>query len=460
MEDGFRSKNTNLLLVAALTLVLLGLALSFLTWQNLKQQRETLNKHMLLSAQAVLRGVEAGLVRDLRAAFGGGRRGREFPAQPQLKAKAEDLFRELSSGGGVEFLALYGPDRKPVVTSWAPGDDNAFSLPDQAWESLSTHGKWLKLLREKRREVLVAAVRSHPLLTALSNHDPGFNPSQPREFPYLVVGIDTEEHLALYLGSRQAAFLQTGYVLLVALFLWTLALAYLRRREQGKALQEDLAEARKIGRLAAGLAHEIRNPLSAIRGFAQYFADKLRGRDPEEKYAQTMVKEADRLDRVVTDLLFLANPRAAKEEDVDLEGLVQDLHRLLSLDLAHKKAKLSYDLQAPRLFADPDMLKQMLLNLLMNSLAVLPEQGGAVHISSFKEGTNPCLAVKDNGPGMTPDQKAHALEMFFTTKEQGTGLGLAIVHKIMHSHHGRVTIVSEPGQGAEIRLVFPKRRTK
>ena len=459
MEVGSHSRNTNLFLVAVLTLVLLGLGLSFLTWQNLRQQRETLNKHMLLSAQGILRGVEAGLIRDMRVAFRGGRRARD--AQPQLKTRAEELFKELASSGGVEFLALYGPDRKPAVTSWNPGDGDAFSLPDQAWESLSAHGKWIKLFRKKKNEILVAAVRSHPLLTALCNHDSGFRPPpQTRESSYLVVGIDTREHLALYRNSRQAAFLQTGYVLLVAVFLWGLALGYLRRREQGKALQEDLAEAKKIGRLAAGLAHEIRNPLSAIRGFAQYFTNKFQGRDPEEKYAQTMVREADRLDRVVTDLLFLANPRAPQKRDLELAGLIQDLQRLLSLDLTHKKTEFTYDLQVPRLFADPDMLKQILLNLLMNSLAVLPEQGGAVHIHSFKEGTNPCLAVKDNGPGMTSDQKAHALEMFFTTREQGTGLGLAIVHKIMRDHHGRVAIISEPGQGTEIRLIFPKWRGK
>ncbi|MDY7002160.1 MAG: histidine kinase dimerization/phospho-acceptor domain-containing protein, partial [Thermodesulfobacteriota bacterium] len=268
MEVGSHSRNTNLLLVAALTLVLLGLGLSFLTWQNLRQQRETLNKHMLLSARGILRGVEAGLIRDMRIAFRGGRRARD--AQPQLKARAEELFKELASSGGVEFLALYGPGRKPAVTSWNPEDGDVFSLPDQAWESLSAHGNWIKLFRKKKSEILVAAVRSHPLLSALCDHDPGFGPPhQPRESPYLVVGIDTKEHLALYHSSRQAAFLQTGYVLLVAVFLWGLALGYLRRREQGKALQEDLAEAKKIGRLAAGLAHEIRNPLSAIRGFAQ-----------------------------------------------------------------------------------------------------------------------------------------------------------------------------------------------
>jgi len=114
-------------------------------------------------------------------------------------------------------------------------------------------------------------------------------------------------------------------------------------------LERDLAEARKlaaVGRLAAGMAHEIRNPLSALRGFAQYFQGRLAGRQPEEEYARTMVREADRLDRVIGDMLFLSRPRTPERREVDLAALAGDLEGLLALDLSRAKARLDTELAA------------------------------------------------------------------------------------------------------------------
>ncbi|OIO04343.1 MAG: hypothetical protein AUJ49_03020 [Desulfovibrionaceae bacterium CG1_02_65_16] len=241
-------------------------------------------------------------------------------------------------------------------------------------------------------------------------------------------------------------------------------LVLLRDRTRLRNLEEDLTEAKRlatIGSLAAGVAHEIRNPLSSLRGFAQLFATKLKGQEPLASYASTMVQEADRLNRVVTDLLFLARPRDLAPTEVDLPRLVESLRGLLRFDLEHKGVTPQVALAVETVFADEDALRQALLNLLVNALDALPDTGGALTIASERqelENGGPAgvwISVSDNGCGMAEDVRAKAFEPFFTDKRQGTGLGLAIVQGIMRGHRGRAAIESCPGKGASVRLFFP-----
>lgn len=237
----------------------------------------------------------------------------------------------------------------------------------------------------------------------------------------------------------------------------------LRDRTRLKTLEDDLAEAKRlatIGSLAAGVAHEIRNPLSSLRGFAQLFATKLKGQEPLASYAATMVQEADRLNRVVTDLLFLARPRDLAPSEVDLTRMAESLRGLLRFDLEHKAVAPGLDLQASTVYADEDALKQCLLNLLVNALDALPETGGELVVASRRstpaEGApGVWISVADNGSGMDDAVREKAFEPFFTDKRQGTGLGLAIVQGIMRGHRGRALIESKPGQGTTLRLFFP-----
>ncbi len=239
------------------------------------------------------------------------------------------------------------------------------------------------------------------------------------------------------------------------------SLVLVRDRTDMRALEKDLEEAERlaaIGRLAAGLAHEIRNPLSSLRGFAQYFQGKLKGRKPEEEYAATMVREADRVDKVVTDLLFMARPREAELAPVDLAAIAGDLAGLLRLDLEAMGAVLETDFAVSTVTADRDLFKQALLNLLLNALAALPDRGGRVRLVARRRDSGVEVAVEDNGAGMGEEARAHAMEPFFTTRKRGTGLGLAIVHKIMRDHGGVVSLESATGgprQGTVVRLAFP-----
>ncbi|WP_461208429.1 two-component system sensor histidine kinase NtrB [Desulfocurvus sp. DL9XJH121] len=609
MDIGLKVRDRSFLFGATLALVLLGLGLSFLTFQSLRRQRETVEEHMFLASQSILRGIEGALARELRdhlprllrrRMHGGAPGGHMRPEAPDgipgeilrnlpgglldgrdAKTRIEEMFTELAAEGDVEFIALYARQDALLSGVTQDKDKELPKLPASAWRQLSTAGFWAAMYTGGRREMFVSSIRLRPSLARLCTLDSSLDcPPGAPAFPVLVVGMDPGKHLDNFKKFKRAALLQTGYVLLVALFLWGLAVAYLRRRDQGralhrletfhsrlldtmpdglvtldsggvilaanpaatrllgggeelvgtrwdelplvggagwsgahtgvsdtgwvqyeaggrslellsapipdeateegggerlllvrdrtelKALEEDLSEAKRlaaIGRLAAGLAHEIRNPLSALRGFAQFFQKKLKGREPEEQYADTMVREADRLDKVITDLLFLSRPREPELCHVDLAALGRSLENLLRFDLEHADADFSMDIREPRVMADADMLKQALLNLVLNSLAAVErvDEPGRIVLSSEAEGGMLALSVADNGPGMLPEEREHALEPFFTSKKQGTGLGLAIVHRIARDHGGHVEIRTQcdgPERGTQVRLLLPLRK--
>ena len=250
-------------------------------------------------------------------------------------------------------------------------------------------------------------------------------------------------------------------------------------------LEKNLVEAEKnaaLGALATGVAHEIRNPLSALRGFAQYFAKKLAGRQPEEEYAQTMVRESDRLNRVITDLLYLSRPRTFAPATEELASVCRELESLLRLELQEHAVTLETRLAEQTVHADPDALKQTLLNLILNAIEAFgPERWEAdgagqgvrrITVTSWRgteaDGaeraapvadacgrTGTWLRVTDTGPGIPEDTAAKAFEPFFTTKQKGTGLGLALVHAIMDGHGGLAVIDAASGDGANVSLFFP-----
>lgn len=240
-------------------------------------------------------------------------------------------------------------------------------------------------------------------------------------------------------------------------------LCIIRDRTEIHRLEKSLSEVEKlaaVGTLAAGVAHEIRNPLSALRGFAQYFAKKLVGRQPDETYAQTMVREADRLNRVVTDLLYLARPRPITPRPLELAEMVADLEHMLHLDVEGGKVRFGVVLDCPTVTADEDALKQALLNLILNSLEALagrPAEECRILLASRRdeEAGGVWLTVSDNGCGMSQTVKGQAFEPFFTTRKKGTGLGLALVLRTIKEHNGRINLESAPNEGTTVSLFLP-----
>jgi len=235
-------------------------------------------------------------------------------------------------------------------------------------------------------------------------------------------------------------------------------LVLLRDRTKMRELEGDLEHSRRlaaVGRFAAGLAHEIRNPLGSLKGFAQYFQQKFAGEEPAAKYARTMASEADRLNRVINDLLYLSRPRGLSPVHVDLNELFAQVGVLLHLDLQSMGARLHMDAQDVSVQADADLLKQALINLVLNSLQAVDRDRGEISLTARQQDSMVCIEVADNGQGMDIDARDKAMEPFFSTRDQGSGLGLAIVHRIVQDHKGKISIDSWPGQGTTVSLYLP-----
>lgn len=226
----------------------------------------------------------------------------------------------------------------------------------------------------------------------------------------------------------------------------------LRDLTEIKRLETKLRRAEKlaaIGQLAAGVAHEIRNPLSSIRGFAQFLKHALKGQPQEQDYAATMVAEVDRINRVVSNLLSLARPLETKPAECSIPELVGHVARLVADDARVRDVTLTTDIAADigRCRIDPNQLTQALLNLMLNALQAV-EPGGSVRIGAdTDEAGGLQIRVSDDGHGIPREHLDKIFDPFFTTRSRGTGLGLAIVHQIVDNHNGEIEVESPAAQG-------------
>jgi len=232
-----------------------------------------------------------------------------------------------------------------------------------------------------------------------------------------------------------------------------------------KKLEEKVRRSEKlaaIGELAAGIAHEIRNPLSSIRGFAQFLRHALQDKPQEQIYADTMVAEVDRINRVVSDLLTFARPMEAERVPTDITDLIEHAVRLVAADASSRNVQIQIRVvDVSKLPLDANQMTQALLNLLLNALQAV-DSGGRIEIGADFIVNEACLQlwVADNGAGIAPEQKEKIFEPFFTTREKGTGLGLAIVHKIVENHQGEIVIespVARSTRGCRFTLLIPTR---
>jgi two-component system sensor histidine kinase HydH len=211
-----------------------------------------------------------------------------------------------------------------------------------------------------------------------------------------------------------------------------------------------------IGSLAAGVAHEIRNPLSSIKGFAVYFKERLSGNKEDEQTADVMIAETERLNRVISQLIEFARPLELKKEKIQFVELVQHTIKLIAADAQKNKISVEIDAAAdlPEVEVDPDKIKQVLLNIFLNSLAALKD-GGKLIIELALKADNLTVIISDNGVGIKKLDLLRIYDPYFTSKPAGTGLGLAVVQKIMEAHGGKINVESTAGQGTKVFLFFP-----
>jgi len=213
-----------------------------------------------------------------------------------------------------------------------------------------------------------------------------------------------------------------------------------------------------IGRLAAGVAHEIRNPLSSIKGFATYFKERYKNAPEDQQTANIMIQEVDRLNRVVGQLLEFARPVNVKPKPTDLDSLVDESVRLIEQQAKQKKIiiKTNNSSRGQEIRIDSDRVNQVLLNLYLNAIESM-EAGGELNIDlSANAETNEIeISVSDTGCGIQKRDLAKIFDPYFTTKSSGTGLGLAIAHNIVEAMDGTIKVKSNPGKGTTFTIKIP-----
>ncbi|RPI74785.1 MAG: PAS domain-containing protein [Desulfobacteraceae bacterium] len=227
-----------------------------------------------------------------------------------------------------------------------------------------------------------------------------------------------------------------------------------------QSLKRELETSRRLaalGHLAAGVAHEIRNPLSSIKGFATFFKERYRQNPEDQSTAEIMIQEVDRLNRVITQLLEFARPSEINRKPVDLADLMRHSLKMIATEARAKGIAVRTNLTPTGPMAlDADRINQMLLNLYLNALAAM-EKGGtlSVVLKPDQAAGKVSLEIRDTGRGIQKEEMEHIFDPYFTTRASGTGLGLAIVHKIIEAHQGEIRVQSEPGKGSVFTVFLP-----
>ncbi|CDX04672.1 nitrogen specific signal transduction histidine kinase NtrB [Desulfitobacterium sp. LBE] len=210
-----------------------------------------------------------------------------------------------------------------------------------------------------------------------------------------------------------------------------------------------------VGQMAAGISHEIRNPLTTVKGFLQLRGIKVT--DPDEKeYNDLMISEIDRANTIISEFLSLAKDNMGSTQEQDINQIIYRIFPMIQADANNGNKDLILNLNPlPSLWLNENEIRQLLLNFVRNALEVTP-QGGCVIIQTYEDRNNVVLAVKDQGCGIPEEIRDKIGTPFFTTKESGTGLGIAISMGIAHRHNAELTF-DTGDQGTTFKVIFKRR---
>lgn len=235
-----------------------------------------------------------------------------------------------------------------------------------------------------------------------------------------------------------------------------------RRQKEQRQLEAQLHQSERLaalGEMTAGVAHEIRNPLGIISSTAELLKERLAHYEPQNRLAGIIVEEVNRLNEKVTEFLDFSRPRTPNLRLCDLEGVINRSLELLQPEIQRRGITVTcqYSLNGRAQPADPDLLHQAFLNILLNAIQAMPH-GGQLTVSTRvgPQGRGGEIRFEDYGEGIAPETLKKIFNPFFTTKEKGSGLGLPIVKSIIESHQGAIKIDSTPGQGTKVTIILPE----
>src|SRR5271167_1499133 len=243
------------------------------------------------------------------------------------------------------------------------------------------------------------------------------------------------------------------------------ALLTMRDAESVRRIENEIELSRRlaaIGRLTSGVAHEVKNPINAIVVHLELLREKMRAVDPDgRRHLDIIGREIHRLDRVVQTLVDFNRPVELHLSDFDLRRVVEDVAGLASPEAARQGVKVETDFGGEPLpvRADADLIKQALLNVVLNGVQAMSE-GGTLGIVARRDDAAAIIEVRDQGGGIPPEIRDKIFNLYFTTKRTGSGIGLAMSYRVMQLHNGALDFVTEMGRGTTFRLLLPLTATQ
>lgn len=261
----------------------------------------------------------------------------------------------------------------------------------------------------------------------------------------------------IFSGSNMVMLSLGWLFLLLAFFLAQYAIEYIRENAMMRYQIIKNEKLSIISELAASVAHEVRNPLTVVRGFIQLMGQELQENEHKNKdYFELVLSELDRAQDIITDYLNLAKQQYFEKEKVSLSSLLIEVDQLMRSYANYKtvtiETKINSDLVV---YGDNPRLKQVFINLLKNAIEAVPDLEGQVFIRAYSSHEYIRIKISDNGSGMTADQLERLGEPYFTLKEKGTGLGLTVTFSIIHHHGGTIRYQSSIGEGTTVTVSLP-----
>jgi len=244
--------------------------------------------------------------------------------------------------------------------------------------------------------------------------------------------------------------------------------AVIRDVTEIKDLNEEVARHKRLaalGKLSAGIAHEIRNPLSSIRGLAQFVYNSFSKTDERKEDLNTIIQEVDRLNKLVVQVLDFAKLKKPNLTPFSLNDLIRKIVELFKLEIKDKQIKFDLELSPDisQIQADEDQVRQITMNVIINAIQAIPKKG-EIKIKTeralLKGEPAIKLIIEDSGIGITEKDFSQIFDPFFSTKERGSGLGLSIVYKLVEGHQGEIKVESKEGKGTKFVIFLPQKGGK
>lgn len=292
------------------------------------------------------------------------------------------------------------------------------------------------------------------MVAALDNREKFFSyvPLKQADWAVIVIQPVSEFHnLTKSFLSRNAV------IIILVLFLVVLAgyylILYRKQEEEAKIMQAEKLYV--VGQLAAGMAHEIRNPMTTIKGFAQLAATGKTGLTHEQ--LNIIINESDRIESIIRETILLAKPTSLDFNPVDISSLLHEVGKLMQTQLDSKNVKLTITVEKdlPVVSGEPNHLKQVFINLIKNSIDAVPGSGGLIFVYAKRVNRNVMITTQDNGCGILPDIQKKLGNPFVTTKDDGTGLGLTVSYSIIQNHGGTIGVKSDAQAGTIFTIELP-----